>query len=258
MSFLLHKANLSNQINLISNQLGNQQVITAHHGLMINDIFQKRRSNCLLCHQWCIKCRRNKESMDHSFLHCPLALVLWHRLFRFDGDWLVIPASCSQMLLIDYRGLRATRNANVLWICIGCTLFCVIWLERNATTFEDKFEDEESICDRGCYLFSVSILLPFKDTPRSGVCCVALLLLFSFEFSFWWTSCPPFLLYCSSFFLNKNLLCFRIKKNNKNVITGILSQTPRNDTYKWLSVSMYHVCMQGYDKYKSYQIAKVQ
>ena len=95
------------------------------------------------------------------------------------------------MLLIDYRGLRVNKKANVLWICIGCTLFCVIWLERNATTFEDKFEDEESIWDRGCYLFSVSILLSFKDTSRSGVCCVALLHLFSFEFSFWWTSCPP-------------------------------------------------------------------
>ena len=75
---------------------------------------------------------------DHRFFHWPMALVLLLKLFPLiEDDW-VIPSSCVCLFLSSlfhriwskYGGLGSREM---------CSLFCwVLWLERNAITFEEK------------------------------------------------------------------------------------------------------------------------
>ena len=59
--------------------------LVAHGKVNTNDKLQLRRPYKALCPQWCILCRGNGESIDHLFLHCPVTIGLWHRLFNLVG-----------------------------------------------------------------------------------------------------------------------------------------------------------------------------
>lgn len=41
--------------------------------------------------------------MVHLFLHCPVALSLWHRLFVLRNVMWLAPKGSAHMLLIDFR-----------------------------------------------------------------------------------------------------------------------------------------------------------
>ena len=135
----------------------------AHRSLTTNDIFQRRRPNRNLCPQWCIMCRRNEESPDHLFLHCPVDLALQYHLFQMvDISW-VASASCSQMLLINFRGFGCNKKARAFWSCVFFSIFWVTWLEPNGRVFQDKSCVVNSLRDRVCYLsaFRASISPPY-------------------------------------------------------------------------------------------------
>ncbi|RVX22973.1 hypothetical protein CK203_008452 [Vitis vinifera] len=72
--------------------------IVAHGKVNTNDKLQLRRPYKSLCPQWCILCKGNGESIDHLFLHCPVTIGLWNKLFKLAGlDW-VPPRSFEDML----------------------------------------------------------------------------------------------------------------------------------------------------------------
>ena len=56
--------------------------LVVHKKVNTNDLLQVRRSYKSFSPHWCILCKGNGEAVDHLFLHCPLALELWHKLFK--------------------------------------------------------------------------------------------------------------------------------------------------------------------------------
>ena len=73
--------------------------------------------------------------VDHIFLHCPLSLRLWHKLFNLvHMDW-VLPRSICDMIIISCRGLRNSNRGKVLWQFACLALMWVVWRERNARIF---------------------------------------------------------------------------------------------------------------------------
>ena len=52
-----------------------------------NDMLQMRRSNKALSLNQCAMCLENRKSVDYHFLHCPIALRLWQRLFDLLRLW---------------------------------------------------------------------------------------------------------------------------------------------------------------------------
>lgn len=125
-----------------------------HGGIWTNDTLQKRRPNRSLNSQWCIMCRKNEESVDHLFLHCPIALFLWHKLFLLGNVMWVAPQRSAHMLEVDFRVLGGSKRAKLLWSCAAFATFWVLWLERNARVFEDKSRGIDCLWDCVCHLTS--------------------------------------------------------------------------------------------------------
>ncbi|RVW37832.1 hypothetical protein CK203_087876 [Vitis vinifera] len=82
----------------------------------------------------------NGESIDHLFLHCPVTIGLWHRLFNLVGVIWVPPRSIEDMLVISFKGLGNSVRGKILWQIACLTLIWMVWQERNNRIFEDKGE----------------------------------------------------------------------------------------------------------------------
>ena len=47
---------------------------------------------------WCFMCKRNGESVDHLFLHCPFAMDLWTMVLGLFGVSWVMPRTVLGLL----------------------------------------------------------------------------------------------------------------------------------------------------------------
>ena len=103
-----------------------------------NDMLQLRRSYKTLSPDVCLLCMESGDMVDHIFLHCPLNLELWHRLFSLVHMDRVPPRSICDIMLISYKGLGSTNRGKVLWQFACLALMWVVWWERNARIFWDK------------------------------------------------------------------------------------------------------------------------
>ena len=85
-------------------------------------------------------CKCNGESVDHLFLHCPVAMDLWSMAFGLFGVSLVMPQSVVGLLACwQYK-----------WLIVPhCLLWC-LWRERNKRCFEDN---ERPIPDLKLFFF---------------------------------------------------------------------------------------------------------
>ena len=110
--------------------------LAVHGKVNTNNKLQLRRPYKSLCPQWCMLCKGNGESIYHLFLHCPLTIGLWHKLFNLAGlDW-VPPRSIEDMMIITFRGLgNSIRGKKTLWQIACLTLLWIVWQERNARIF---------------------------------------------------------------------------------------------------------------------------
>ena len=88
--------------------------LVAHKKVNTNDLLQLRRPRKALSPDICKLCMKQRESVDHLFLHCSVLLGLWHRLFQLAKmDW-VPPRSISDMMSIDYKGFGNSKRGVVL------------------------------------------------------------------------------------------------------------------------------------------------
>ena len=76
---------------------------------------------------------------DHLFLHCLFILGLWHKLFILAGMVCVQPRSYCDMMTISYMGFGNSTRGKTLWSIACLTLIWIMWQERNARIFEDKW-----------------------------------------------------------------------------------------------------------------------
>nr|CAN75609.1 hypothetical protein VITISV_002943 [Vitis vinifera] len=97
--------------------------LVAHGKVNTNDKLQLRRPYKALCPQWCILCKRNGESIDHLFLHCPVTIGLWHRLFNLVGVIWVPPRSIEDMLVISFRGLGNSKPGGIIALLDEACMF---------------------------------------------------------------------------------------------------------------------------------------
>ena len=91
-SFFLALSNPSNPILFLltkflckSKALSNVKALAwlvAHKKVNTNDMLQLKRPFKSLFPQWSVSCKGNGESINHLFLHYPLTIGLWHKLFN--------------------------------------------------------------------------------------------------------------------------------------------------------------------------------
>ena len=85
---------------------------------------------------WCCMCKVDGESIDHLFLHCPVAKELWDAVLHlFELHW-VMPRRAKEQIEGWYGGLSKHRPRN--WNAVPHCLMWILWRERNFRTFEDS------------------------------------------------------------------------------------------------------------------------
>ena len=134
-----------------------------------NDKLQLRRPYKSLCPQWCILCKGSEELIDHLFLHCPVTIGFWHKLFNLAGLVWVPPRSFEDMLVITFKGLGNSLRGKTLWQIACLTLIWMLWQERNNRIFEDKGRTEEMLWDLIRFYSSLwaSCTKAFRGVPLS-------------------------------------------------------------------------------------------
>ena len=69
-------------------------------------------------------CKYNGESVDHLFLHCPVAMDLWAMVFRLFGVSWVMPQSVVG-LLVCWQGKFGHHQNGYIWLNVPhCLLWC--------------------------------------------------------------------------------------------------------------------------------------
>ena len=100
--------------------------LVAHRKVNTNNMLQLRRPYKSLSPQWCTFYEGNGESINYLFLHCPLTLGLWHRLFSLARmDW-VPPRSIGDMMITFFRGLGNLIRGKILWQIACPTLLWIV------------------------------------------------------------------------------------------------------------------------------------
>ncbi|RVW64358.1 hypothetical protein CK203_047027 [Vitis vinifera] len=141
--------------------------LVVHGKVNTNDKLQLRRPYKSLCPQWCILCKGNGELIDHLFLHCPITIGLWHKLFNLAGLAWVPPRSIVDMMVIAFKGLGNSLRGKTLWQIACLTLLWMVWQERNNRIFEDKGRTEEMLWDLLLFFSSLwaSCTAAFSGVP---------------------------------------------------------------------------------------------
>ena len=143
----------------------------SHKKVNTNDLLQLRRPYKVFSSDICKLCMEHGESIDHLFLHCPLMMGLWHRLFCIAKmDWAPL-RSIFDMMTINFKGLGRSKRGLVLWQSACIALIWVVWWERNVRIFEDKARNSEALWDTIHFLasFWASCTTTFKDIPLNLV-----------------------------------------------------------------------------------------
>ena len=81
----------------------------------------RKRKVCIL--DWCYMCKSNGESIDHLFLHCPVAMDLW----SIDHLFLHCPAYCFRAVRVLARQLWLSSKWLYMFHC--SSLLNVVSLE---------------------------------------------------------------------------------------------------------------------------------
>ena len=82
-------------------------------------------------------CKSNSESVDHLFLHCPVALELWDMVFGLFGVYWVMPMFVIG-LFACWQGRFGLHHNGYIWKVVPHYLMWCIWKERNSRCFEDN------------------------------------------------------------------------------------------------------------------------
>ena len=106
-----------------------------------------RRFYKALCPDVCLLYMDSGETVDHFFLHCPLALGLWYRLFRLANlDWVPL-RNIYDMMTISYKVFGSSIRGKVLWQTTCLAIIWVVWRERCVKIFQDKVRTLEALLD---------------------------------------------------------------------------------------------------------------
>jgi hypothetical protein len=101
-----------------------------------------RKRNIVIV-SWCCMCKADGETIDHLFIHCPVAKELWDGvLHHFEVSW-VLPSQVKELIEGWFGGLPKHRLSRI-WNIVPHCLMWSLWREQNLRTFEDS---ETSLTD---------------------------------------------------------------------------------------------------------------
>jgi len=83
----------------------------------------------------CCLCKRDRESVDHLFLHCDVAYALWANIFNCFGKSWVMPRRLFDLFACWWKSGRPRSAA--IWKMVPICIFWCVWKERNLRCFED-------------------------------------------------------------------------------------------------------------------------
>lgn len=96
------------------------------------DNLQVRHPNQALSPSPCVMCLTEPKTGSHLFLHCGVARYMWHNLFGFKGQSLVMPTAVVEFLHLRFVRRCKKRFGIRLW---------AIWVERNEHIFHNRSHD---------------------------------------------------------------------------------------------------------------------
>ena len=89
-------------------------------------------------------CKHSGESVNHLFLHCDVARVVWSMVFSiFSVTWFT-PEGVSK-LLACWRRQEVNILAKEVWQIVPPCIMWIIWRERNGRCFEDQERSMEEL-----------------------------------------------------------------------------------------------------------------
>ena len=104
----------------------------------------------------CCMCESEGESIDHLFLHCGVARILWNALFtRFGLCW-VMPGSIKELYATWWAGGKS-RSA-VMWKMIPLCLMLCIWNEEMLDVSRTHLGTLRTLFTSSCTPFSLGLL----------------------------------------------------------------------------------------------------
>ena len=74
-------------------------------------------------------CKCNCETVDHLFLHCPIALELWDMVFGFFGVYWVMPMFVVGLFACWQCQFGHHRNGDIWMVVPHCLMWC-IWKQK--------------------------------------------------------------------------------------------------------------------------------
>jgi hypothetical protein len=93
---------------------------------------------------WCSMCKHSGKSVNHLFLHCDVAQVLWSMVFStFVVTW-VMPEGVLE-LLACWRRQQGNISAKEVWRIVSLCVMWIIWREQNGRCFEDQGRSLEGL-----------------------------------------------------------------------------------------------------------------
>ena len=87
-----------------------------------------------LANRYCMCCC-NEESMDHLFIHCPVAYSLWVQMLQVFGIQWIMPGSVESLVSCCCCNWLGKFSLDI-WNMVPSCLMWVVWLERNRPSFE--------------------------------------------------------------------------------------------------------------------------
>lgn len=134
--------------------------IIAHWKANACYMVQRRRPYLCLSPHWCLMCKKDDESVDHLFLHCPVAFTLWLRLCRGGNLSWVIPATCVALFWKKHKYFGGRKWDVILGRCAMLAIIWVVWIKRNRWVFEDtRGEEIDNLWERLCFWASLWALV---------------------------------------------------------------------------------------------------
>ncbi|XP_060209904.1 putative ribonuclease H protein At1g65750 isoform X3 [Lycium barbarum] len=124
------------------------------------DNFKKKKIHLV---NRCYMCQKESESVNHLFLHCPVAADLWHMFTAILGISWTIPY-CLKGAVESWSLWKMNETINKIWQMIPACIFWCLWIERNSRCFDGTSTPNCSLKSKCLVnLFSWSNLSPVND-----------------------------------------------------------------------------------------------
>ena len=102
------------------------------------DILKRKVPTLNISPNWCSLCKRHSKEIDHIFIDCHTAKILWNKLEELLGwknQQQNVVSLCSFLCSIK---IKQRNKRGIIFFNIIASVLWILWLERNNGIFKDK------------------------------------------------------------------------------------------------------------------------